>query len=153
MQIHLLFQVSRQLVAQNPNSDISLFLSPCVFSAYYTLFSQSCRFLTVINAFLCPRCKKAWDWKKIHTFIFIQLILTANINCTVDNYLPVTLAFPETPRRPDKLSCITRQNPLVSIGFYYSKTLIYRASWGRGIRPGKSRCTVYRGTISIAVHT
>ena len=105
------------------------------------------------QCFLHPRCKKAWDWKKIHTFIFIQLILTANINCTVDNYLPVTLAFPETPRRPDKLSCITRQNPLVSIGFYYSKTLIYRASWGRGIRPGKSRCTVYRGTISIAVHT
>ena len=31
----------------------------------------------------------------------------------------------------------------------YSKTPIYRASWGKGIRPGKSRGTVNRGTIYI----
>ena len=35
----------------------------------------------------------------------------------------------------------------------YSKTSIYRASWGKGIRPGKSRSTVYRGTFYTDLHT
>ena len=36
------------------------FLSPRVFSAYYTPFSKSRRFLTLINAFLCLRHQKEW---------------------------------------------------------------------------------------------
>ena len=40
------------------------FLSPRVISAYYTPFSKSRRFLTLINAFLCLRRKKEWDGKK-----------------------------------------------------------------------------------------
>ena len=39
------------------------FWSPRVFSAYYTPFSKSRRFLTLINAFLRLRRKKAWDGK------------------------------------------------------------------------------------------
>ena len=35
----------------------------------------------------------------------------------------------------------------------YSKTPIYRASWGKGIRPGKSRSTVYRCTFYTDLHT
>ena len=34
----------------------------------------------------------------------------------------------------------------------YSKTPIYRASWGKGIRPGKSRSTVYQGTFYTDLH-
>ena len=40
------------------------FLSPRVFEAYYTPFSKSHRFLTLINAFLRRWRKKAWDGKK-----------------------------------------------------------------------------------------
>ena len=40
------------------------FWSPRVFSAYYTLFSKSRRFLPLINDFLRLRLKKAWDGKK-----------------------------------------------------------------------------------------
>ena len=41
----------------------------------------------------------------------------------------------------------------VTIPALYSKTPIYRAHWGKGIRPGKSGSTVYRGTIYIDLHT
>ena len=34
----------------------------------------------------------------------------------------------------------------------YSKTPVYRASRGKGIRPGKSRSTVYRGTFYTDLH-
>ena len=34
----------------------------------------------------------------------------------------------------------------------YSKTPIYRSSWGKGIGPGKSRGTVNRGTFYIDLH-
>ena len=34
----------------------------------------------------------------------------------------------------------------------YSKTPIYRASWGKGIRSGKSTSTVNRGTVYIDSH-
>ena len=40
-------------------------LSPSVFSAYYTLFSKSRRFLALINAFLRLRRKKAWDGENL----------------------------------------------------------------------------------------
>ena len=40
------------------------FEAPHVFSAYYTPLSKSRRFLTLINAFLRLRSKKAWDGKK-----------------------------------------------------------------------------------------
>ena len=40
------------------------FWSPRVISAYYTRLSKSRRFLTLINAFLRLRRKKAWDGKK-----------------------------------------------------------------------------------------
>ena len=51
------------------------FLSPRVFSAYFTPFSKSRRFLTLINAFLCLRRKKEWDGKK---FIMKYSLLDSN---------------------------------------------------------------------------
>ena len=42
---------------------------------------------------------------------------------------------------------------LLNLQDMYSMTPIYRASWGKGIRPGKSRSTVYRGTFYTDLHT
>ena len=50
------------------------FWSPRVISAYYSPFSKSCRFLTLINAFLSLRRKKVWDGKKF-SFAFKLWIL------------------------------------------------------------------------------
>ena len=60
-------------------SGFGRFCSPCVFSAYYTPFSKSRRFLTLINVFLHLRHKKAWDGKKwewitYRLFFFITLL-------------------------------------------------------------------------------
>ena len=50
------------------------FWSPHVISAYYTPFSKSCRFFTLVNAFLRLRRKKAWDGKKFPIFLPSKLI-------------------------------------------------------------------------------
>ena len=57
------------------------FWSPRVFPAYYALVSKSRRFLTLINAFLCLRRKKAWDGKKISPETFTdKALLLCKVN-------------------------------------------------------------------------
>ena len=51
------------------------FWSPRVISAYYTPFSKSLRFLTLINAYLCLRRKKAWDGKKWAIYCLVNIYL------------------------------------------------------------------------------
>ena len=46
--------------------------SPRVFSAYYTTFSKSRGFLTLINDFLRRRRKKDWDGKKLKQLEKVQ---------------------------------------------------------------------------------
>ena len=57
------------------------FWSPRVISAYYSPFSKSCRFLTLINAFLRLRRKKAWDGKKLDSDAD-----SSNLDEPCDNY-------------------------------------------------------------------
>ena len=66
----------------NPISVFGRFWSPRVISAYYTPFSKSLRFLTLINAYLCLRRKKAWDRKK-RAWRQSQYIVKSIFTCTL----------------------------------------------------------------------
>ena len=78
-QIHLLLQCMKQLVKCAHADSISvsgLFWSPRVFSAYYTLFQKSRRFLTLINAFLRLQRKRHGTGK--NTWQTIEIIRLNN---------------------------------------------------------------------------
>ena len=58
----------------------------------------------------------------------------------------------ETATRPSMFLLGKSNKSNINENTYYSKTPIYRASWGKGIKPGKSRSTVNRGAFYIDLH-